>query len=81
MNSNDNGMVVNHEGSINLNNEEDFCMMAMIEDYDENSTPTENWYADSGATVHITNDWTNLFNRINIIITYIRDIKAMIRDN
>ena len=60
--SNDNGMVVNHEGSINLNNEEDFCMMAMIEDYDENSTPTENWYADSGATVHITNDGTNLFN-------------------
>ena len=72
MTSNDNGMVVNHEGSINLNNEEDFCMMAMIKDYDDNSLPTKNWYADSGATVHITTDGTNLFNirqcRLNVTI-------------
>ena len=60
--SNNNGMVVNHEGSINFNIEDDFSLMAMINDYDNNSSPTENWYADSGATVHITNDGTNLFN-------------------
>ena len=61
MTSNENGMVVNHD-DINLNNEEDFCMMAMTQDYDEDSSPTENWYADSGATVHITNDGTDLIN-------------------
>ena len=40
--SNETGMVVNHDG-IALNNKEDFCMMAMIKDYNEDSSPTENW--------------------------------------
>ena len=54
-------MVVNQE-STSLNNEEDFCMMAMTLDYNEESSTTEIWYSDSGAAVHITNDGTNLIN-------------------
>ena len=47
-------------------------MMAITQDYNYDSSPTENWYADSGATVHITNDGTNLINikecKVNVTV-------------
>ena len=47
-------------------------MIAITQDYDDDSSPIENWYADSGATVHITNDGTNLINirecKVNVTV-------------
>ena len=89
---NETGMVANQKNS-NLKNDEDFCMMTMTQDYNDDSSPTETWYADSGATVHITNDGTNLIKirecKFNVTVVdgflvkciKMRDLKLLIQQD
>ena len=63
---NGNGMVANHEDKKDEETdsewEEDFCMMARAEKINNYNGPEETWFADSGATVHITNNDVGMFN-------------------
>ena len=63
---NANGMVANHEDKnteeTNPKCEEDFCMMAIAGKTINKNRPEETWFADSGATVHITNNDVGMFN-------------------
>ena len=54
-------MVANKEDE-NLKNDEDFYMMAMTQNFKKDTSTTEKWYVDSGATVHFTNDDTNFMS-------------------
>ena len=63
---NANGMIANHKDKkpeeTNPKCEEDFCMMAVAGKTNNKNRPEETWFADSGATVHITNNDDGMFN-------------------
>ena len=59
-------MMANHEETklVDTNSKcnEDFCLMATTANIDDKKLSEENWFADSGDTVHITNNDEGMIN-------------------